>query len=341
MDGLPEIGKTIVELLCTQCCLVEFFLNISSNKMLKISGILKFNKEFEIYFHSSFCRVHFIMGLKRILIIFPILFYFALSDEKTDTPTSASPTACNEALKKKFDEWKAKFEITYPSVEEETLRKEIFCANSKKVQSHNGSGNATYTRAENKHSDKTPDERNNNMLGAKKAKSSKVGNGLKTTPTTSEKTQRTKRTRTTRTRKTKGPVKNSMKTTRSTQRFTTMPPTTRAPQTVRSQPPTTKAPDTTKAPAVTTRKTTFAWTTKSPPTTRTKGSTASKNPPVTSPPSRPPMTDPPTLATTTKGVSKPEMLKYNVNSGAPPSSLNYTDGCTPAKDQYGCGACWV
>lgn len=252
------------------------------------------------------------MELKNIFILLTILLKIALADDTSEDPTTSKPSACNDALRKKFEEWKLKFKIVYQSVEEENLRREIFCANSKRVQNHNGSGNATYTRSENKHTDKTPEERNNNMLGAKKPTSNKVGNRVQTT-TLPQNTQRTRRSRSTRTKKTKNTVKN---------RFTTSP-------SVRNT-----------SPAQTTRRTTIRWTTNSKPTTRTIASTSRTVPTTRSTTTRS-TTSFARMTSTTRGVSRPETIRYTLNSGSPPDNVNYTQDCTPAKDQYGCGACWV
>lgn len=264
------------------------------------------------------------MELKIIFMSLIFLIKLTLADEVTELSTSSKPSACNNALRKKFEEWKAKFKVTYQTIEEEENRREIFCSNSKKVQNHNGSGNATYTRAENKHSDKTSEERNDNMLGAKKpAENKKVENRMKTSSTVPPKTQKTKRTKTTKAKKTKSTkntVKNKMTTSSSTVRVTTRPQST-----IKNQ-----------AVTVTTKKTTFPWTTKSPPSTRSVSLTRS-----VSSTTRSTSTSTGMPTTTEKLVMKPEVIEYTVNSGPIPDYLNYTSDCTPAKDQYGCGACWV
>lgn len=223
-----------------------------------------------------------------------------------------APSNCSEDLRKKFEEWKVKFNVSYSSPEEENKRREIFCANRRKVSDHNQK-DSTYTRSENAHTDKSKEEKDGNMLGAKRTANSKSkmdttksSQKVKDTSEFSEAAAKTRAPFTTPKRSTlqaMPPVKAS--TVKATTKNTTTQKTTTKKNTS-TQKPTTKP---------TTAKPTTKATTKTTPKT--------------------------SASTTTAQSGAIDNLSYSVHSGVMPENLNYTSGCTPVKDQYGCGSCWV
>lgn len=232
------------------------------------------------------------------MIILSVVYVKVFADDP-----ALSSSKCSEALKKKFQEWKAKFNVSYSSSAEEEKRREIFCENRKKVSDHNQQNNSSYTRSENAHTDKSKQEKDENMLGAKRTESPK--SNLDTT----QKVAKTRAPFTTKIRSTLRamPPAPSVKTTTqkpTTQKLTTQKPTTQKPSTVKT---------TTKATTKTISK--ISSSTSRITTTSTLSSTAQSN----------------TVDT----------LSYFVKSGTMPDNLNYTSDCSPIKDQYGCGSCWV
>lgn len=245
----------------------------------------------------------------------------------------AAPSNCSEESKKKFEEWKQKFDVTYSSPEEETKRREIFCANKRKVSDHNQKDNSSYTRSENVHSDKSKQEKDENMLGAKRP--ANVQSKMNTIPPQKVNEENSDMPQTDADKKTRAPF-----TTRQRSTFKAMPQAQTKPQTVRG--------------VTTTKATTTKVTTKKPTTQK----------PTTKPTTMKPTTKPTTAKLTTKATTKtlPKMtttqakttttattaqsgtidsLLYPVKSGIMPDYLNYTSDCSPVKDQYGCGSCWV